>query len=78
MNQVEATTSYVSRSLSPFAFEGPILQWSSNAGNAQLPASVLHAAITFDGPCVCAFGLVFCTQPEFSGRVSRTDFSTFL
>lgn len=78
LNQVEATTSYVSQSLSPFAFEGPILQRSRNAGNTQLPASVRHAAITFDGPCVCAFGLVFLTQPEFSGRVSHTEFSTFL
>lgn len=84
LNQVEATASYVSRFLSPFAFEGPILQWSSDAGDAQLPASGQHAAsgrhaaITLDGPRVCALGLAFLTQPEFSGRVSHTGFSTFL
>ena len=78
LNQVEATTSYVSRFLTPFAFEGPVLQRSSNAGDAQLSASVRHATITFDVPCVCAFGLVFLAQPEFSGRVSHTEFSTFL
>lgn len=78
LNQVEATASYVSRFLSPFAFEGPILQRSSGAGDAQLPASGQHAAITLDGPRVCALGLAFLTQPEFSRRVSHTGFSTFL
>lgn len=43
----------------PLGFEGPVLQRSSNAGDAQLPASIRHAAIMFDGPRVCAFGLVF-------------------